>query len=97
MTTAAIPAGPSIAVPYPGPLARSLIERMRAVEGAGPRTMGAEDPLVVAEGRNASLIDPDGNVFVDLAGSFAAATLGHAHPEVTARIRSISARAPGPG
>jgi 4-aminobutyrate aminotransferase-like enzyme len=92
VTTAAAPVGPSVTVPYPGPAARSLIERMRAVEGAGPRTMGTEDPLVVAEGRNASLLDPDGNVFVDLAGSFAAATLGHAHPEVTASIREQAGR-----
>ncbi len=85
-------AGPQVTVPYPGPRARALIERMRAVEGAGPRTMGAGDPLVVEDGRNATLRDPDGNTFVDLAGSFAAATLGHAHPDVTAAIRAQAER-----
>jgi 4-aminobutyrate aminotransferase-like enzyme len=60
---------------------------MRAVEGAGPRTGGPEDPLVVAEADGATLVDPDGNEFVDLAASFAAANLGHAHPEITAAVR----------
>ena len=37
----------SIVTPYPGPRAARIIERMRAVEGAGPRTGGERAPLVV--------------------------------------------------
>ncbi len=70
---------------YPGPKARSIIERMRAVEGAGPRT-GVGDPLVVDRAFGATLVDPDGNAFTDLAGSFAAANIGHSHPEVVAAV-----------
>jgi 4-aminobutyrate aminotransferase-like enzyme len=70
---------------YPGPKARSVIERMRRVEGAGPRT-GAGDPLVVDHAIGATLVDPDGNRFTDLAGSFAAATVGHSHPDVVAAV-----------
>ena len=66
-------AGPRIVTPYPGPAAREVIARMRAVETAGPRTGGPDDPLVVAEAHGATLVDPDGNEFVDLAASFAAA------------------------
>jgi 4-aminobutyrate aminotransferase-like enzyme len=80
-------AGPSVSVPYPGPHARRVIERMRAVEGAGPRTGGADDPLVVDSAAGSILTDPDGNRFVDLAGSFAAATIGHAHPAVVAAVQ----------
>jgi len=79
--------GPLIVTPYPGPRAREVIERMRAVEGAGPRTRGDEAPLVVQEASGSILVDPDGNRFIDLAASFAAATIGHAHPEVVAAIR----------
>ena len=71
--------------PYPGPKARAIIERMRRVEGAGPRT-GAGDPLVVDQASGATLVDPDGNRFTDLAGSFAAATIGHSHPDVVAAV-----------
>ena len=70
---------------YPGPKARAVIERMRRVEGAGPRT-GAGDPLVVDHASGATLVDPDGNRFTDLAGSFAAATIGHSHPDVVAAV-----------
>jgi 4-aminobutyrate aminotransferase-like enzyme len=70
---------------YPGPKARALIDRMRAVEGAGPRA-GAGDPLVVDHASGATLVDPDGNRYTDLAGSFAAASIGHSHPEVAVAV-----------
>jgi len=79
-------------IDYPGPRARALIERMRAVEGAGPRT-GAGDPLVVDHASGATLVDPDGNTFTDLAGSFAAATIGHSHPDVVAAVSAQVGRA----
>lgn len=83
---------PRIVTPYPGPEARRLIERLRAVEGAGPRTSGDDDPLVVAEAHGATIIDPDGNEFVDLAASFAAANLGHSNPDVVEAIRDQAGR-----
>jgi 4-aminobutyrate aminotransferase-like enzyme len=70
---------------YPGPKARALIERMRRVEGAGPRT-GSGDPLVIDHATGSTLVDPDGNRFTDLAGSFAATTIGHSHPDVVAAV-----------
>jgi 4-aminobutyrate aminotransferase-like enzyme len=83
---------PRIVTRYPGPRAQSVIERMRAVEGAGPRTGGGDPPLVVESASGSILVDPDGNRFVDLAASFAAATLGHAHPAVVAAIRDQAER-----
>ncbi|HET7678484.1 MAG TPA: aspartate aminotransferase family protein [Candidatus Limnocylindrales bacterium] len=83
---------PVVRLPYPGPRAAAVIERLRRVEGAGLRTGGPEAPLVVESGTGALLIDPDGNRFVDLYGSFAAATLGHAHPAVTAAVREQAGR-----
>ena len=91
--TATREAGPLVAVPYPGPRARAVIDRMRAVEGAGPRTGGDDPPLVVDEALGSTLTDPDGNRFIDLAGSFAAATIGHGHHEVVAAIREQAGRA----
>ena len=86
-------AGPLVQVPYPGPQAQRLIERMRAIEGAGPRTGGSDAPLVVDTALGSILTDPDGNCFVDLAGSFAAATIGHSHPAVVAAVRDQVGRA----
>ena len=78
---------------YPGARAASLIDRARAVEGAGPRTGAGEPPLVVDRAANATLVDPDGNAFLDLAGSFAASAVGHSHPDVVAAIRGQAGRA----
>ena len=85
--------GPAVAAPYPGPRAQLLIERMRAIEGAGPRTGGSDPPLVVDTALGSILTDPDGNRFVDMAGSFAAATIGHSHPAVVAAVRDQVGRA----
>ena len=71
---------------YPGPRAAAIIGRARALEGAGPRTGATSAPLVVDHALGSTLVDPDGNEWLDLAGSFAAATLGHAHPELVAAI-----------
>lgn len=76
---------------YPGPRAAAVIERARRIEGAGPRTGAAEPPLVVDHASGSTLVDPDGNAWLDLAGSFAAATVGHQHPTVVA---AIAAQAP---
>jgi 4-aminobutyrate aminotransferase-like enzyme len=95
VTTTALPEAearaldaPRVVVPYPGPKARQVIERLQAVEGSGPRTGPPGEPLIVDRASGATLFDPDGNAFVDLAGSFAAATVGHAHPAVTEAIRA---------
>jgi 4-aminobutyrate aminotransferase-like enzyme len=77
---------------YPGPRAAAVIARARAIEGAGPRTGAVDAPLVVESAANATLVDPDGNAFLDLAGSFAAANVGHSHPDVVAAIRDQAAR-----
>jgi len=86
-------AAPRIVTPYPGPRAQAVIDRMRAVEGSGPRTGGPDAPLVVAEAHGSVIVDPDGNRFVDLGASFAATTIGHSHPAVVAAIRDQAGRA----
>lgn len=83
---------PLIRVPYPGPKARRIVERMRSVEGAGLRTSGEGWPLVVEQAHGSTLVDPDGNRFVDLYASFAVANVGHTHPAVTAAIQAQAAR-----
>lgn len=85
--------GPRMLVPYPGPRARALIARLHAVEGSGPRTGPPNEPLIVDRAHGATIVDPDGNALVDLAGSFAAATLGHGHPDVVDAITTQLARA----
>lgn len=86
-------AGPCMVTPYPGARTRSLVNRMRSLEGSGLRTSGDEFPLVAWERAQGALVhDPDGNRYLDLYAGFAAANIGHAHPRVTAAIQAQAAR-----
>ncbi|HEY2525967.1 MAG TPA: aminotransferase class III-fold pyridoxal phosphate-dependent enzyme, partial [Candidatus Binataceae bacterium] len=42
--------------------------------------------LFIASGDGPTVIDADGNRFIDYVGSYGPAILGHAHPEVVAAI-----------
>lgn len=80
---------PTIRTEVPGPLSTSWIERLIEVECPAitarrdrRRKSGARDPMVWAQASGANVCDVDGNTFVDLAGGFAVAAVGHAHPAV---------------
>ncbi|MDR3625151.1 MAG: glutamate-1-semialdehyde 2,1-aminomutase [Chlamydiales bacterium] len=42
-------------------------------------------PMVVASGKGDTIVDVDGNAFIDYCGSWGALILGHAHPEVISK------------
>jgi 4-aminobutyrate aminotransferase / (S)-3-amino-2-methylpropionate transaminase / 5-aminovalerate transaminase len=65
----------------PGPRSQAILERIgRAV--AAP--LSITHPLVAQEGRGATLIDVDGNTFIDFTGGVGCLNVGHAHPRVVA-------------
>ena len=68
---------PKIVTPPPGPKARAIIARDKAV--AAPCYI-KEYPLVVARGEGAMVEDVDGNRFLDLAAGVCVNAVGHAHP-----------------
>jgi glutamate-1-semialdehyde 2,1-aminomutase len=53
------------------------------------RSVGC-DPLFVERARGCSIIDVDGNEFIDFVGSWGPMILGHAHPEVVAAIQQAA-------
>jgi len=55
------------------------------------RAIGRE-PIFIARGEGAELIDVDGNRFVDYVCSWGPLILGHAHPHVLAAVAGASAR-----
>src|SRR5262245_62025938 len=72
-----------IKVAPPGPRARSIIERDRAVVSPS-YTRGY--PLVIERGEGAMVEDVDGNVFLDCSAGIAVNATGHSHPDVVAAI-----------
>ena len=63
----------------PGPRSQEIIERKERVI-AGPLSL--VHPIVVAEGRGATLTDVDGNTFIDFTGGVGCLNVGHSHPRL---------------
>lgn len=74
---------PRIVTELPGPRARQVIERDQRV--CSP-SLTRVYPLVVDRGAGATIVDVDGNRFLDFNAGIAVAAAGHAHPAVNAAI-----------
>ncbi len=73
----------------PGPVARSIIERDRAVISASyPRAY----PFVMDHGKGCEVWDVDGNRFLDFAAGIAVVSTGHSHPKVVKAIQDQAER-----
>jgi 4-aminobutyrate aminotransferase / (S)-3-amino-2-methylpropionate transaminase / 5-aminovalerate transaminase len=70
-----------LATDVPGPRSREILQRMDAVVAA---PLAVTFPVVVAEGRGATITDVDGNTFIDFAGGVGCLNVGHSHPAVVA-------------
>src|SRR5438874_11371220 len=78
---------PHIHTELPGPNARALMARDRAVS-APSSTL--DYPFVMARGRGVEACDVDGNRFLDFAAGIAVCSTGHAHPAVVQAIKSAA-------
>ena len=63
----------------PGPKSREILSRKEAVV-ADPLSVFL--PVVIQEGRGATLTDVDGNTFIDFTGGVGCLNVGHSHPRV---------------
>src|SRR5215813_3461683 len=80
---------PDIRTALPGPKARALIERDRAVVSPS-YTRGY--PLVIERGSGSTVEDVDGNLFLDCAAGIAVNSTGHSHPEVVRAVNEQAGR-----
>jgi len=80
---------PEIKTPPPGPKAKSVIERDRAV--TSPSYI-KEYPLVVDHGEGSFVYDVDGNSFLDFMAGIAVTSTGHSHPKVVKAIQDSAAK-----
>src|SRR5215212_1217859 len=65
----------------PGPKSKAILERKERVV-AEPLSVFL--PVVIAEGRGATITDVDGNTFLDFTGGVGCLNVGHSHPQVVA-------------
>ena len=80
---------PRIVTPPPGPRARAIIERDKAV--AAPCYI-KEYPLVVSHGSGAMVEDVDGNRFLDFMAGIAVCSTGYSHPDVVRAVKDAAER-----
>ncbi len=80
---------PHIATPPPGPKARAIIERDRAVTA---QAYIKEYPLVIERGEGPMVEDVDGNRYLDFMAGIAVSATGYNHPEVTRAVQEAAAR-----
>jgi 4-aminobutyrate aminotransferase/(S)-3-amino-2-methylpropionate transaminase len=92
---------PDVRVPPPGPRSREIAARLAAVESpavdarraARAGESGEEQaPIVYASARRASVVDVDGNRYVDLAAGFGALLLGHGAEAVASAVSDQHSR-----
>jgi len=84
-----MPDVPHIKTPLPGPKARAIIDRDRAVVSPS-YTRGY--PLVIDHASGCVVEDVDGNRFLDCAAGIAVNSTGHSHPAVVKAIADQAAR-----
>src|SRR5690348_2659213 len=63
----------------PGPKSQEILARKERVV-ADPLSVTL--PVVIAEGRGATITDVDGNTFIDFTGGVGCLNVGHSHPRV---------------
>ena len=80
---------PNVTGPLPGPRARAIIERDRAVVSP---SYTRSYPLVAERGEGAMVEDVDGNRFLDFNAGIAVVATGHCHPRVVEAIQQQAAR-----
>jgi 4-aminobutyrate aminotransferase/(S)-3-amino-2-methylpropionate transaminase len=73
----------------PGPRSREILERKERVVAAA---LSVFLPVVVEEGRGATVTDVDGNTFIDFTGGVGCLNVGHSNPQVVAAAQEQLAR-----
>jgi 4-aminobutyrate aminotransferase / (S)-3-amino-2-methylpropionate transaminase / 5-aminovalerate transaminase len=73
----------------PGPRSQAILERKARVVA---EPLSTYLPIVVEEGRGATVTDVDGNTFIDFIGGVGCLNVGHSHPRVVAAAQDQLAR-----
>src|SRR5664280_384683 len=73
-------------------LHRRAVERLPGGVNSPVRAMGSigRDPIFIARGEGAELVDVDGNRFIDYVCSWGPLIHGHAHPQVLAAVQEAA-------
>lgn len=77
---------PIIKTKLPGPKSKSYLQLQRNIEGKA-LSYPLNIPVVMDEGRGATIKDIDGNIYIDFFGGAGVLAVGHCNPTVLAAVR----------
>jgi 4-aminobutyrate aminotransferase / (S)-3-amino-2-methylpropionate transaminase / 5-aminovalerate transaminase len=83
---------PHVTMPLPGPNSRAIFAREERYLAPGRQRISMLAGVAFDHGDGATLTDADGNVFLDFFAGVAVASLGHAHPAMSAALARQAAR-----
>jgi 4-aminobutyrate aminotransferase-like enzyme len=78
--------------PVPGPRSAALAQRLRRYEQRNVTYLAEDFPFFWESARDATVVDVDGNQYIDCTAAFGVANAGHCNPRVTAAVASQAAR-----
>ncbi len=82
-----------VVFPPPGPAGAAALDRMLRAEAPAAHALARGDRPPVWERAEGALVwDVDGNRYLDLAGGFGVAAVGHQHPRVVEAVRAQAGR-----
>jgi 4-aminobutyrate aminotransferase-like enzyme len=82
----------SLTTPVPGPRSLALAGRLSKLESRNVTYLADDFPIFWESGAGATIVDVDGNRYLDFTSAFGVANVGHANPRVTAAIADQAAR-----
>lgn len=76
----------------PGPQSARILATLRRVESRNVTAVFDDFPVVWESASGATVVDVDGNRYLDLTAAFGVANAGHSNPRVVAAVRDQAAR-----
>ena len=74
-------------VEFPGSKSKKMLQHQREIEGSA-LSYPISIPVVMDEGRGATIKDVDGNIFIDFLGGAAVLSVGHCNPSVLEAVKA---------
>ncbi len=71
----------------PGPRSQQIFDLEQEHIAPGLQSFALHSQLAMAEGRNCTLIDEDGNQYIDFIAGIGVGSIGHCHPHYVASLK----------
>jgi 4-aminobutyrate aminotransferase-like enzyme len=71
----------------PGPRSKEIVARERRFQAPGSQSFALQSGLAMARGSGSTLIDEDGNEYIDFIAGIAVGSVGHCHPHYVEALK----------